>query len=1105
MKDDNRQLIPDLNLQIKADLQSIEARSTPYFESCFPMLFNFPIETFIQEDSYNLFPEGHMVSVGKLESEVHMAEYLNNIVAAVRSFPIEYNVSAKRGNPLCYWSAGHCNKTIGIGPWRAKPDLVLVQLYGGSKLLNDDQVFWPDVLAVGEATVTHGPTERMEQVVNTRSFLMSYSQGIHEFIYHYKNIPAPPPNAPQSELVVETVYSYTDNDAAETNKLDSADLRWNLAANLATITCHHQLYDIIEELFKSEALFGRGTRVWLVSGRSDRLRIVKDSNVLKSHKRTEAAFLTYLNACSKLCPYIPTLVGSEILDRSESRRDPLLFVPCTEGLSAIAATKHIEHLSGAEALSEMDHREQRRLIIDAIGKDLSEVKSKIKLLGVILDITRAIQFLGEHNAAHRDISYNNIMLCTQALSASEKIAFGRLPGTTAKVSLNSRIKAECRPGLLIDFDFAGFLDPSLRVSLLPHKCRFTNGLGPTSPTSVPPTSKSKVAHEPLHVNGMGKNNSGYGARTGTAPFMALPLLLHSAPHKIGFDLENFGRLRDGKGILVRDNHYAPISAWFNPHLSFVDLGHLKASQVHLHIEHSIFKYISTTFHDLKPTMKKLWQALYPSVQSVSNQVDTTSNYAALLEVAQLQPQDACESFITILEEEISCLFAMGNIKKRPSSRQANYDEADYADTLPSPTISKLDNAATVNKHVTFISRLVQAISSLAASERVPIDQVKLTEDYRSIKILVGEYFLTLSGRDLDMKVISEYKIIAFSDTSTNIQVTNILPQLSMLDTPHNLSSMSYDSDDFSDGLDDIVEIYSPRRDAPRQKRATECTEQLPALSDDEHSEPFTNFKMGTTYERPHSVLDEWDTTRRDIIVLPNDSLQLTAILKKENNHIRNELRVARDQLAEVTKERDGLVVAQAALHRPLVESVVAPSVASPVVPPIARPAFTSHDSPLARNDRICITFTFRWLDSERARKDSGDTKKGKSRSPGKNITMRYVVGQDSIPVNGNEAKKIRHYAHALWGLYAEHNICPLTWMKASSDVMQHYRNSMNTKYPDLRLCEDNWKSEQITIDNYPSWYAIRFGRKEKAIKTEPHVAMAIGEASKRPRSPSVEP
>ncbi|KAG6913570.1 hypothetical protein DXG01_005857 [Tephrocybe rancida] len=214
-------IAPSDNKQhIKADLQSIEARSMPYFESRFPMPFNFPIEMFIREDSYNLFPEGHMVSVGKLESEVHMAEYLNNIVAAVRSFPIEYNVSAKRGNPLCYWSAGHCNKTIGIGPWRAKPDLVLVQLYGGSKLLNDDQVFWPDVLAVGEATVTRSPMERMEQAVNTRSFLMSYSQdnfltqfSSHEFTYHYRNIPAPPPNAPQSELVVETVYSYTDNNA----------------------------------------------------------------------------------------------------------------------------------------------------------------------------------------------------------------------------------------------------------------------------------------------------------------------------------------------------------------------------------------------------------------------------------------------------------------------------------------------------------------------------------------------------------------------------------------------------------------------------------------------------------------------------------------------------------------------------------------------------------------------------------------------------------------------------------------------------------------------------------------------------------------------------
>ncbi|KAG6908589.1 hypothetical protein DXG01_004076 [Tephrocybe rancida] len=709
---------------------------------------------------------------------------------------------------------------------------------------------------------------------------------------HFKNVPAPPSNALKSELVVETVYSYTDDDEAETNKLDPTDLRWNLAANLDTINCHNQFYDVVEELFKSGALFGRGTWVWLVSGESGCSQILKDSNVLKSHKRTKAAFLMYMNACPKHCPYIPTLVASEILDHSESRRDPLLFVPCTEGLSAIVATKHIKHLSGVEALSE----------------DLSEVRSKIELLGVILDITRAIQFLGEHDTAHQDISYNNIMLRTQPLSASEKIAFGGSPGTNAKVSLNSRIKAECRPGLLIDFNFAGFLDPSLKVLLSSHKCCFTDGPGPTSPTSFPSTSNPKVVQGPLHVKELGKNDSGYGAHTGTAPFMVLPLLLHSAPHKIGFNLENFGKLRDGKGILVQDNHYAPISAWFNPHLSFVDLGHLKTSQVHLHIKHSIFKYISSTFHDLKPTMKKLWQALYPSVQSVSNQTDTTSDYAALLAVAQLQPQDACNSFITILEEEIKCLFLMGDVKKRPSSRQANYDEADYADVLPSPTISKLDNAATIqcaatvrraatiHKHVTFISQLTRAVSTLAALERVLINQIRLTEDYWGIEILVGGC-LTLSGND-----------------------------------------------DFSDKLDDIDETDSPQSDAPWQKRVTEHTEQLPALPDDEYSESFFSFISDAEASQGNSMShsSQWQSLNASSEdsshpssqsypcarstahsrssqepsgrVLPNDSLQLTAILKKENNHIRNQLCVARDKLAEVTKERDGLVVAQATLQ-----------------------------------------------------------------------------------------------------------------------------------------------------------------------------------------------
>ena len=42
---------------------------------------------------------------------------------------------------------------------------------------------------------------------------------------------------------------------------------------------------------------------------------------------------------------------------------------------------------------------------------------------------------------------------------------------------------------------------------------------------------------------------------------------------------------------------------------------------------------------------------------------------------------------------------------------------------------------------------------------------------------------------------------------------------------------------------------------------------------------------------------------------------------------------------------------------------------------------------------------------------------------------------------------------------------------------------MNSRFPELRFCDLDWKSEQIATDNYPSWYAT-WASKLKELKHE---------------------
>lgn len=37
-------------------------------------------------------------------------------------------------------------------------------------------------------------------------------------------------------------------------------------------------------------------------------------------------------------------------------------------------------------------------------------------------------------------------------------------------------------------------------------------------------------------------------------------------------------------------------------------------------------------------------------------------------------------------------------------------------------------------------------------------------------------------------------------------------------------------------------------------------------------------------------------------------------------------------------------------------------------------------------------------------------------------------------------------------------------------IIRKYHEELYRRFPFLQYCDDNWKAEQIAMDNYPSWY-----------------------------------
>jgi len=97
----------------------------------------------------------------------------------------------------------------------------------------------------------------------------------------------------------------------------------------------------------------------------------------------------------------------------------------------------------------------------------------------------------------------------------------------------------------------------------------------------------------------------------------------------------------------------------------------------------------------------------------------------------------------------------------------------------------------------------------------------------------------------------------------------------------------------------------------------------------------------------------------------------------------------------------------------------------------------------------------------------------------KNASMSYVEDKDGIPVTCDRATSIRKFAREIWTELLGNGKAPTSWSKVGLTAGHQYRSEMKRRYPELQLCEGDWKSELIATENYPSWYSSKRPTKVK--------------------------
>ncbi|KAJ6498755.1 hypothetical protein C8R45DRAFT_93866 [Mycena sanguinolenta] len=142
---------------------------------------------------------------------------------------------------------------------------------------------------------------------------------------------------------------------------------------------------------------------------------------------------------------------------------------------------------------------------------------------------------------------------------------------------------------------------------------------------------------------------------------------------------------------------------------------------------------------------------------------------------------------------------------------------------------------------------------------------------------------------------------------------------------------------------------------------------------------------------------------------------------------------------------------------------------------------TDHLRVLSAGDYPAVKFWSKddFTEAEKARKDVKGkakmsdpvTQRGSGRlvKDDANVMFWYIQDKDGKTVSGKRIKAIRAHARQIWSHLLSIGKAPDTWSNATSVVRSYYAGEMRRQFPELQLCDLDYKSHSIATEIYPGW------------------------------------
>ena len=144
-----------------------------------------------------------------------------------------------------------------------------------------------------------------------------------------------------------------------------------------------------------------------------------------------------------------------------------------------------------------------------------------------------------------------------------------------------------------------------------------------------------------------------------------------------------------------------------------------------------------------------------------------------------------------------------------------------------------------------------------------------------------------------------------------------------------------------------------------------------------------------------------------------------------------------------------------------------------------------------REDYPSVKFWTResWQEDSRSKQGDSDAS---ATTKDKDIPAKYSFLQynDGTPVTLARLNQMRSAARSIYEEMLKNGTAPMSWdSQVPAESRDLFYARMEKKYPELRLCEDHWKSNQIAIIQYPGWKQAR--RKQFSALEAPSKAVKV--------------